>query len=125
MESTATPCAPACGSGVLFFRADSYEYPARDKEAAVEVFEGSVMTPHVVIGTLSARRTLDASFNDRSTYDDLLLDLKAYARKVGADALTEVRPVSTETGSMKSRIAITARAVRYLESGANLRSKGA
>ena len=50
----------ACGSGVQFVRADSYEYPARDKEAAVEVFEGSVMTPHVVIGTLSARRTLDA-----------------------------------------------------------------
>ena len=36
-----------------------------------------------------------------------------------------VKAVSTETGSMKSRIAITARAVRYLESGANLRSKGA
>jgi len=77
----------------------------------------------VVIGTLTAQRTLDASFNDRSTYDDIVAVLKDYARKVGADALTEVRPISTETGAMKSRIQVTARAVRYLESGATLRSK--
>ena len=85
----------ACGSGVRFVRMDATEYPARDKYAPVEVFEGSVVTPHVVIGTLSARRNMDAAFNDRSTYDDLVASLKDYARKVGADALTEVKPLST------------------------------
>ena len=113
----------ACGSGVRFVRMDATEYPARDKYAPVEVFEGSVMTPHVVIGTLSAGRSMDANFNDRSTYDDLVASLKEYARKVGADALTEVRPLSTETGGMKSKLSITARVVRYLEPGASLRSK--
>jgi hypothetical protein len=113
----------ACGSGVRFVRMDATEYPARDKYAPVEVFEGSVVTPHVVIGTLSARRNMDAAFNDRSTYDDLVASLKDYARKVGADALTEVKPLSTETGGMKSGLSITARVVRYLEPGASLRSK--
>lgn len=113
----------ACGSGVRFVRMDATEYPARDKYAPVEVFEGSVVTPHVVIGTLSARRNMDAAFNDRSTYDDLVATLKDYARKVGADALTEVKPLSTETGGMKSGLSITARVVRYLEPGASLRSK--
>jgi hypothetical protein len=113
----------ACGSGVRFVRMDATEYPARDKYAPVEVFEGSVVTPHVVIGTLSARRNMDAAFNDRSTYDDLVASLKDYARKVGADALTEVKPLSTETGGMKSGLSITARVVRYMEPGASLRSK--
>ena len=113
----------ACGSGVRFVRMDATEYPARDKYAPVEVFEGSVVTPHVVIGTLSARRNMEAAFNDRSTYDDLVATLKDYARKVGADALTEVKPLSTENGGMKSGLSITARVVRYLEPGASLRSK--
>jgi hypothetical protein len=113
----------ACGSSIQFVREDSYRYPARDQYAQVEVYQGSVMTPHVVIGTLSAHRTLDANFNDRSTYDDIVAQLKDYARKVGADALTEVHPVATETGGMKSKISVTAKAVRYLEAGATLRSK--
>ncbi len=105
----------ACGSGVKFVRMDATEFPAKDKSAQIEVFEGGISVPHIVIGTLFAKQDMDPSYNDRSTYDQVIKTLKDEARKVGADALIDVRPITAEGGGLKSRVQVTATAVRYLE----------
>ncbi len=105
----------ACGAGVQFIPVDGTQYPPKDRTAKVEVYEGSVIAPHVVIGTLTAKKSMDPSFDDHSTYDELMSDLKDYARKVGADALIEVRPVTDEGKGLKSQVQMTATAVRFLQ----------
>ena len=105
----------ACGSGVQFVRVEPTEFPPKDDAARVEIFDGPISTPHIVIGNLTARKDMNASFNDSSTYDELIRALKKHARKVGADALIKVRPVTTEGGGLKSKVEVSAVAVRYLE----------
>lgn len=102
-----------CGSGVEFVRQDMTEYPSKPSNAVVEVHDSEIMRPHVVIGTLTAGREMEASYNSNSTYDQVLESLKSYARKVGADALMNVRPVG-DAGTVSSRVELTAVAVRYL-----------
>jgi hypothetical protein len=104
---------PGCGSGVQFVRQDMTEYPAKDKDAQIGVFDGDISRPHVVIGTLTLDREVKASFGDSSTYDQVLEEMMAYARRIGADALIRVRPLN-DAGSMSARVAVTATAVRYL-----------
>jgi len=102
-----------CGSGVRFVRMDETKYPAKAKNAVVETFPEETMKPHVVIGTLSTEKTLDASFGDHSVYDTTVDVLKSYARQIGADALTYVSPRHVgEGGGQKLRIDATA--IRYL-----------
>jgi len=105
----------ACGSGVKFVRMDATEFPPKDDSAKIEIFEGDITAPHIVIGTLSAKKDMDPSYNDQSTYDEVMDTLKEEARKVGADALVNVRPLTAEGGGLKSRVQVTATAVRYLE----------
>jgi hypothetical protein len=105
----------SCGSGVRFVRQDLTEYPAKPSDAAVEVHEGGVLTPHVVIGTFTAERGMKADYGDGSNLDRTLNDLRRAARGVGADALIHVRPVLSEKNMSRARIEITATAVRYLQ----------
>jgi hypothetical protein len=105
----------ACGSGVKFVRMDATEFPPKDDSAKIEIFEGDITAPHIVIGTLTAKKDMDPTYNDQSTYDQVMETLKQEARKVGADALINVRPLTAEGGGLKSRVQVTATAVRYLE----------
>ena len=110
-----------CGSGVRFVRMDETKYPAKSKNAVVETFPEETMKPHVVIGTLSTQKTLDASFGDHSVYDQTVDVLKSYARQIGADALTYVSPRHVgEGGGQKLRIDATA--IRYLEQSESISS---
>jgi hypothetical protein len=110
-----------CGSGVRFVRMDSTKYPARDKDAAVETFPKGTMEPHVVIGTLSTQKKMHASFDDRSVYDQVLAELKSYARRIGADALIDVQPHYVGEG-MNGRVQMDATAVRYLKQSETISS---
>lgn len=112
----------ACGSGVLFVRQDMTEYAPKPKDAEIDVMDGGTMQPHVVIGTLTASKKMEASFNDESTYDNVMASLEEHARKVGADALINVRPV-TRNGEVDTKIVITATAIRYLTEGVTVISK--
>jgi hypothetical protein len=105
--------ASGCGSGVQFVRQDMTAYPPKDADTEIPVFDSGITRPHVVIGTLTLERKMKASYGDASTYDEILQDLMAYARKIGADALVGVRPV--DEGAISTKIALTATAVRYLQ----------
>jgi hypothetical protein len=89
------------------------EYPPKDANAEIAVFDGDISRPHVVIGTMTVDRKVEASFGDSSTNDKILDEMVAYARTIGADALVRVRPVN-DTSSISARVAMTATAVRYL-----------
>lgn len=102
-----------CGSGVQFVRQDMTEYPPKPGDAHIDIYDSGVTRPHVVIGTLRAGKKMKASFNDKSTYDEVMDSLVRYARKVGADALAEVKPVD-QGRSTDTRIELTATAVRYM-----------
>lgn len=106
--------ASGCGSGVQFVRQDMTEYPPKDAKAEIPVFDSGITRPHVVMGTLTLERKMKASYGDASTYDEILKDMMAYARKIGADALMDVRPV-TDEGNISTKITLTATAVRYLQ----------
>jgi hypothetical protein len=105
--------ASGCGSGVQFVRQDMTEYPPKDTSAKIAVFDGAITRPHVVSGTMTLDKKIKASFDDTSTYDDVLDEMVAYARQVGADALVRVRPVMDDK-TITSRVTLTATAVRYL-----------
>ncbi len=113
----------ACGSGVQFVRVDPNEFPPKEDSARIQIYDGNVSTPHIVIGNLVARKNMDASFDDSSTYDDLIISLKKYARKVGADALINVKPVTSEGGGLKSKVEVSAVAIRYLEKQSTITAK--
>jgi len=111
----------ACGSGVQFVRQDMTEYAPKPKDAKLDVLDGGTMQPHVVIGTLTASKDMDISFNGDSTYDKAMSDLEKHARKVGADALINVRPVNQE--GTDAKVVITAVAIRYLTERTTVTSK--
>jgi hypothetical protein len=102
-----------CGAGVRFVRLDDTPYAPKPKNAALAVLTGDSMDPHVVLGTLITARKMDASFDDRSIYDEAIGDLKACARKVGADALTRIRPRVRGEG-MGGKLEVEATAIRFL-----------
>lgn len=112
--------ASGCGSGVQFVRQDMTEYPPKDSDTEIAVFNGGITRPHVVIGTMTMDRKIKASYGDDSTYDDVVAAMTDYARKVGADALVGLRPVMDDnTGS---RVTLTATAVRYLRQNSTVTS---
>ena len=111
----------ACGSGVQFVRQDLTEYAPKAKDAELDVLDGGTMQPHVVIGTLTASKNMEASFNDESTYDNVMADLEKHARQVGADALINVRPL--DEGGSDAKVVITATAIRYLTERTTVTSK--
>lgn len=100
-----------CGSSVQFVRQDMTNYPPKPADAKVEIHDGGVMQPHVVIGTLTAGKEMKPSLGDDSTYDLVMRDLEKYARKIGADALIDVHPVSSED----TQVVISATAIRYFQ----------
>jgi hypothetical protein len=104
----------ACGSGVQFVRQDMTQYPSKPDDAQIEVLDSGTMKPYVVIGTLTVDRQMKASFNDRSTYDDAIAMMVAHARKVGADAIINLKPVDDPSG-LEARVVLTGTAVRYME----------
>ena len=112
-----------CGSGVQYVQSHPTQFPEKDKNADIQVMSGSTSRPHVVLGTLTAKKTMKATFNDRSTYDAVVKSLKDYARKIGADALINARPLSSEDGSQSTQVIVTALAVRFMEQEVTLRSK--
>ena len=76
----------------------------------------------VVIGTITASQKMKGSFNGDSTYDKVMADLEEHARKVGADALINVHPVSGN-GDLEPKVVITATAIRYLTERSTVTSK--
>ena len=110
-----------CGSGVQFVRQDITEYPPKSEDAEIKIFDGGVMTPHVVIGTMKAGKEVKASFGEGSTYDEVLESMKKHARKIGADALINVR--LENISEMSARVDLTATAVRYLTESTKISSK--
>ena len=110
-----------CGSGVQFVRQDITEYPPKPADAEIEIFTGGIMAPHVVIGTMRAGKEIEASFDESSTYNDVLESMKKHARKIGADALIHVQ--LENPGAMSSRVGFTATAVRYLTESTKISSK--
>jgi len=110
-----------CGSGVRFVRRDETKYPSRPKNAVVETFPQTTMAPHIVIGTLSTHKGMHAFFNDKSVYDEVMAELKSYARKVGADALIHVQPRYVGEG-MDGKVLVEATAVRYLQQSETITS---
>jgi hypothetical protein len=111
----------ACGSGVQFVRMDMTEYPPKDSDAVIEIHDGGVTRPHVVIGTLTAGQKMKTSFTDVSTRDQVLGSLTDYARKIGADALINVKPVGGE--DLSTRVEMSATAIRYLNPGKTIGSR--
>jgi uncharacterized protein YbjQ (UPF0145 family) len=57
-----------------------------------------------------------------STYDQVVVALTDEARKVGADALINVRPV--DNTELSTRVIVTATAVRFMRQGATVTSSG-
>lgn len=112
----------ACGGGVQFVRQDMTKYPSKAKDAPIEVLEEGTTKPYVVIGTLTVDREIKSSFNDRSTYDEAMDALKDHARKVGADALIDVKPVG-DSGGLNARVVLSGTAVRYMEQTEQVSSK--
>ena len=112
----------SCGSNVKFVRQDMTEYPPKPANAPIEIHRGSVLEPHVVIGTMTAEKTIEASFSSESTYDEVLAWLKDQAREVGADALVGVSPVN-EVGGLNTKLVLTATAIRYLEPSKTITSQ--
>jgi hypothetical protein len=104
-----------CSSGVQFVREHPVEYAEKADNAPIEVMTGGTERPHVVIGTLTAKQTMKATFNDRSTYDSVLTKLKDEARKVGADALIYARPVSAQEAGPSTEVIVTAQAIKFME----------
>ena len=102
-----------CGSGVRFVRMDETVYAPKPEGISIVRHERGCMEPHVVIGTLSTRKKMKASFNGRSIYDEAIASLEAKARKLGADALMQISPRVVGKG-MGSKVEVEATAIRYL-----------
>ena len=106
---------------VQFVRQDMTEYAPKPEDAKLDVLDGGTMQPHVVIGTLTASKDMDISFNGESTYENAMADLEKHARKVGADALINVRPLNQD--GTEAKVVITAVAIRYLTERTTVTSK--
>lgn len=109
-----------CGSSVDFVRMDPTVYPKKNSNDPVEVFQGSVVRPHVVIGVATASREMKATTGSVSSYDAALYELKALARELGGDALVGLKPVYTEDTSDKPKVELTAKVVKFLEKEATI-----
>ena len=111
-----------CGSSVDFVRTDPTVYEPKPNNFMVEVTEGGMLHPHVVIGVLTASQNMEASLSSLSTYDTVLAKLQKRAREVGGDALIEVRPVY-DGSKVKGEVTLTAKVVRYLEKKTSITAK--
>jgi uncharacterized protein YbjQ (UPF0145 family) len=83
------------------------------------VYKASITRPHTVIGTLTTEKRIEPGAD--SSYELAVDRLEVYARRVGADALVELK---TDTMDQPSpRIVLTATAVRYLEPAGTVTSQ--
>ncbi len=70
---------------------------------------------------MKAGKKIEASYGDSSTYEDVLESMKAHARKIGADALVNLR--IENAAEISIRVDLTATAVRYLTESRTISSK--
>jgi len=103
-----------CGSNVDFVRTDPTMFESKPKDAPVEIYDGTIIRPHIVIGVLTASQDMEASLGTLSTYDTVMARLKDRAREVGGDALVEVHPLY-DGANVKGAVTLTAKVIRYME----------
>lgn len=111
-----------CGSQVQFVPVDATIYEPRSDDHHILVYTSAVHQPHVVLGSITVEKKLDASYGGSSSFDLMVLMLQEEARRVGGDALVNVHPVSTNE-HMDTTVILRAQVIRYLDRQRFLRAK--
>ncbi|NNF07240.1 MAG: hypothetical protein HKN21_10810 [Candidatus Eisenbacteria bacterium] len=109
-----------CGSNVEFIRTDPTKYESTPSTTQIEVFQGPIVKPHVVIGVVTAVQEMKATTGTLSTYDEALRVLRVKARSVGGHALAELKPVYSDNAHVEPKVELTAKVVRFLEKEASI-----
>jgi len=94
--------ASVCLSGCQWqrvHRLTDYKYPPRDKDAEIEAFYGEVSEPHEKIAIIQSS---PKNSRDNETKAKQLDELRKIARKLGADAIQDVRLLSTSGNGLVS-----------------------
>ena len=103
-----------CGSTVQFVPVDTTVYEPRPESHVIKVHTSHIEQPHVLLGSVTVTKKMEAGFGGYSTYDIMIGMLKERAREVGGDGLLNIRPVDSEE-QLDTTIVLTGQVVRYLE----------
>lgn len=62
--------------------------------------------PHKVLGELRVAERIRPSFRQTGTYDTVLAEMQKRARKVGADAIVNLRTLDSQRGGSEGRLTL-------------------
>jgi hypothetical protein len=76
----------------------SYETPAR---------------PHKILGEVMVSSTIKPNFRETSTFDQILAEMKKRAKKVGADAIVNLKTMDSQERSKRGKLTLVGTLIIY------------
>ena len=102
-----------CNNNVVYTATDTTVLTPRPATYGVQVEFGSVSRPHRVLGEVRVTRKITANFGQHGAYDLAIDEMKAQARKVGGDAVINLKTLDTQHGGTQGRLTLVGTVVAF------------
>lgn len=102
-----------CGSNVTYLATDPMVLSPKPEGYDVPYSYGSEARAHRVLGELRVTTEIKPSFNETSTFDQSIEQMKAEARKRGADAVFNVKTLDSQAGGAHGKLTLVGTLVIY------------
>jgi len=102
-----------CQNNVVYTAADPTVLTPRPANYGVEVDFSKVSRPNRVLGEVRVTRKITANFGQNGAYDLAIDEMKAQTRKVGGDAIINLKALDTQHGGTAGRLTLVGTVVAF------------
>ena len=98
--------ATGCGSNVTYVASDPTVISPKPEGYEMPYSYAGVERPHKVLGELQVTKKIKPSFQETSTFDLAMNEMRDEARKHGADAICSVKTLDSQEGGTHGRLTL-------------------
>ena len=102
-----------CNSAPVFIPSDTTMLTPKPDGYDIPVQREDVARPHRVLGELRVTREITANFGESNVYDLAVGEMKAQARRVGGDAVVNLKTLDGQAGGSQGRLTLVGTVVVF------------
>lgn len=102
-----------CHNNVVYMASDPTVLTPRPASYNVQVEYGTVSRPHRVLGEVRVTRKITPNFGQHGAYDLAIDEMKVQTRKVGGDAIINLKALDTQHGGTAGRLTLVGTVVAF------------
>jgi hypothetical protein len=102
-----------CGPAVTYVSQDLTKMSPKPEGYEMPFSYHSADRPHKVLGAMTVSSKIKPSFREMSTFDQLLTEMQKRARKLGADAIVDLKTVDSQKGGDRGALSLVGTLIIY------------